>query len=451
MLKNSVLTLVLIFSFAVGQVSTSYPEIADRFRQAVLTENRGYEWLKELCEIGPRLPGYPESYLAIEWAADKMKQIGLENVRLQKVKAPHWVRGNSEKAVITGSGRKLNIAALGGSIGTDPAGLTAGVMEVQDFTELELRSDEAIGKIIFYNRPFDKTVANTFAGYSGAVDQRGKGAAMAAKYGGVAAIVRSVTSLDDNTPHVGIMHYADTLKKVPAAAVGVQDADFLSRALKANPHLKINLDLSCRNLPDTTSYNVIGEIRGSEFPEEIIVIGGHFDAWDKACGAHDDGGGCMQALEVLDLFRRMEIQPRRTIRCVLFMDEEQHQSGADRYAFVSDSLQEETLAAIESDRGVFTPRGFSVDSDSLTLLKLQKWQPVLQRCGIDWISAGGSGVDIKRIKNAKAKIGFVPDDARYFDVHHSANDVFEAVHPREMQLGTAAMATLVYLLSEEGL
>jgi hypothetical protein len=209
--------------------------------------------------------------------------------------------------------------------------------------------------------------------------------------------------------------------------------------------------LSCTPAPDTTSYNVIGEITGSEFPQEIILVGAHIDSWDLGCGAHDDGGGCVQAMEVLYLFKKLNIKPKRTIRCVLFIDEEQHQTGAAAYAARSDSLKLNHLAVMESDRGVLTPRGFSVDTDSLSLNKIQAWQSVLDLCGIDWVRKGSSGADVGKLKQAKARLGYVPDSQRYYDFHHSANDVLAEVHPRELELGTAAMAMLVYLLSEYGL
>jgi carboxypeptidase Q len=274
---------------------------------------------------------------------------------------------------------------------------------------------------------------------------------MAAKYGGVAAIVRSVTTLPDNNPHTGAMYYVDTLPRVPGVALGYLDSDFLSEMLKKEPRLEITLKLNCRTYPDAQSYNIISEIRGREFPDEIILVGGHFDSWDLSCGAHDDGAGCIQSLEVLELFSKSGLTPKRTIRCVFFINEENGIKGALEYARYSDSLKLNHVAAIESDRGAFTPEGFSVDSDSLTIKKIEEWLPVLQRAGIEYVRKGGSGVDVSQIKNVKAKIGYVPDNQRYMDVQHSANDNFESVHPREMELGSAAIAILVYLISEIGL
>lgn len=247
------------------------------------------------------------------------------------------------------------------------------------------------------------------------------------------------------------MYYNDTLPKIPSVGIGVLDADFLSQSLKDEPFLKINLKLSCKTLPDSKSYNVIGDIKGTENPDEIILIGGHFDCWDKGVGAHDDGGGCIQSLEVLNLFQRLNLKPKRTIRCVFFINEENGTAGGIEYGKYSDSSSEKHIAAIESDRGVFTPRGFFVDADSVTIAKIKSWLPLLEIADINWVKKGGSGVDVSKIKKSKALIGFVPDSQRYMDVHHSANDVIEAVNPRELELGTAALAILTYLLSEEGL
>jgi acetylornithine deacetylase/succinyl-diaminopimelate desuccinylase-like protein len=225
----------------------------------------------------------------------------------------------------------------------------------------------------------------------------------------------------------------------------------LSIALKNDPKLEITLNFSCQNLPEVESYNVIGEIRGNKYPDEVIVVGGHLDAWDKGEGAHDNGAGCMQSIEVLYLIKKLGLQPSRTIRCVLFIDEEQHQTGAKSYGYYASYTSEKHLAAIESDRGGFTPRGFNVTADSSVIKKMQSWLPYLKNASIDWIKEGGSGPDIAQIKNATALIGYVPDGQRYFDFHHSANDVFEEINPRELELGSAAMTILAYLISEEGL
>jgi carboxypeptidase Q len=420
--------------------------------ETALRERKGYGYLHELSEIGPRLSGSENSTKAINWAYNKMKTLGFDKVWLQPVMVPHWERGKPESCSIADLNRKLSVLALGGSIATPPKGFTAEVLEVKNFEELAKRKDEAKGKIVFFSRALDQGNINTMAGYGGAVDQRVDGAVEAAKYGAVGVVIRSITTKFDNNPHTGVMIYNDTIPKIPAAALGYLDSDFLSNELKKNPHLKLNLKLNCKTLPDAQSYNIIGEIKGSEFPDEIILVGGHLDSWDVGQGMHDDGAGCIQSLEVLDLFKRLNIVPKRTIRCVFFINEENGSRGAKEYANFADTSNQKNIAVIESDRGAFTPRGFYAENDSTEILnKLQNWLPVLEKANIEWIRKGGSGVDVQKIKNATVHIGYVPDDQRYMDVHHSANDVFEAVHPREFELGSAAIAILTYLLSEEGL
>jgi carboxypeptidase Q len=451
-----IFVLVLLAQIAYSQNTDSllnrrYMDVASKIAANALTDQKGYEWLRELCDIGPRLSGSENSLKAIQWAKEKMEGIGLDQVTLQPVMVPHWQRGKIESAEIIDSGQPLNISALGGSIATPPEGLVAEVLEVSSFEELESRANEAQGKIIFFNHAMNSGWLNTFEAYEEAVEYRVFGATRAAKSGGVAALIRSVTTRYDDVPHVGVMSYSDSVKKVPTAALSLIAADRLSNALKKNPDLKVKLDLSCRTLPDAESYNVIGEIVGSEKPEEIILVGGHLDSWDKGDGAHDDGAGCIQTLEVLDLLKRLNITPKRTIRCILFINEENGSRGARKYSEVADSSQTEIhIAAIEADMGAFSPRGFAVDSDPSGITYLTQWLPYLNQSGIDWIQKGHSGVDISRIKNCPLKIGYTPDSQRYFDYHHSDNDVFHAVNPREFELGSASIAILAYLLSEEG-
>lgn len=428
---------------------------ADQIIRSSLSETKGYQNLQELCNIGPRLSGSENYEKALIWAKNKMEMIGCDSVWLQPVMVPHWERGDIEKVRIIDSkfyqGKELNIAALGGSISTGEVGLTAEVIEVNNFVELKNRKEEVKGKIVFFSRALDQGLVNTFSGYGGAVDQRVFGAIEAAKYGAVGVIIRSVTTKHDNVPHTGVMLYVDSLPKIPSVAAGYLDADFLHDALIKDPHLKINIQLNCKTLPDVLSYNLIAEIKGTEIPNEIIVVGGHFDSWDKGYGAHDDGAGCVQSMEVLDLLRRLDIKPKRTIRCVLFNNEENGSRGGIEYGNYAETENVKHIAAIESDRGGFTPIGFDVDSDSIVLSKIKNFLPLLEKCNINWIRKGGSGVDVSHIKNIQAKIGYVPDSQRYMDVHHSANDVFEEVHPRELELGSAAIAILAYLISEKGL
>ena len=434
----------------------AYKNIADQIVREALNERKGYRLLSELCEIGPRLSGSENSLKAINWSFEKMQKLGLENVWLQPVMVPHWIRGEKETAKIIYSKkigeRKFEILALGGSISTPDEGITAEVLEVKSFTELAEKKDKAKGKIIFFNRKLDQVTLNSFTGYGNAVDQRVYGANEAAKYGAIGVVIRSITTKHDNVPHTGVMFYVDSLPKLPAAALGNLDADYLESALKQDPELKVFMKLNCQTFPDAQSYNVIGEITGSEFPDEVIVVGGHLDSWDVGDGAHDNAAGCIQTLEVLDLIKRLNLKPKRTIRCVFFINEENGSRGSKQYALFADTSKQKHIAAIESDRGAFSPVGFNVQTDSAEIIeKIQSWLPILERSGIEWVKPGGSGEDIKRIKDALALLGFVPDDQRYMDFHHSASDVFEEVHPREFELGAAAIAIMAYLLCEEGL
>jgi len=432
-----------------------YKNIAEQFTKTALTEQTAFKWLDELCNIGPRLSGSENSLKAIYWAEEKLKSLGVDKIWLQPVMVPHWVRGNSETAAIFSPGseslQSLNMISLGGSVATPENGITAEVIEINNFTELKDRQKEVKGKIVFFSRPLDESLLNTFAGYGGAVDQRFYGAIEAAKYGALAVVIRSITTRHDNVPHTGVMGYVDSLPKIPAASLGYLDADNLHNALINNPSLLLKLNFNPKTLPDTLSYNVIAEITGSEYPDEVIVFGGHFDSWDQGCGAHDDGAGCVQSMEVLKLFKDLNIKPKRTIRCVLFINEENGSRGGKEYGKYSEENKEKHIAVIESDRGGFTPLGFDVDSDPVTLKIIQDWVPVLEKSGICRVKKGGSGVDVQYIKNAKVKIGYVPDAQRYMDVHHSANDTFESVHPRELELGSASIAILTYLISQEGL
>ncbi|MBE0668246.1 MAG: M20/M25/M40 family metallo-hydrolase, partial [Bacteroidales bacterium] len=321
-----------------------------------------------------RIPGSAAAALAVEYTYKAMLEAGADTVWLQEVIVPHWERG-VEKAFIRSrkTGRKeLTISALGLSVGTGDKGLTAGVVEVKSFEELASLGKEKInGKIVFFNRPVDNTLVNTFAGYGGAVNQRVQGAAEASRYGASAVIVRSVTNALDDYPHTGVTRYANDAVPVPAAAVSTIDADVLSQALMTDPELKLHLTLNCRNFPDTVSYNVIGEIYGSSRTSEYITVGGHLDAWDNSEGAHDDAGGCVQSIEVIRLFTRLGIRPQRNVRAVMFMNEEMSGTGGRKYASEAKRKGEKHYAAIESDRGVMGPRGFSFDATGERLDKLK--------------------------------------------------------------------------------
>jgi carboxypeptidase Q len=412
-----------------------------------------YENLRVLCETTEgRIAGTPAAAAAVEFTKQIMDQMDLDSVYLQELMVPNWKRGEPEQARIISSKlgiQELNIAALGLSVGTGPDGISAQVVEVMNIDELEeLGKKEIEGKIVFFNRPVDQSHFNTFQGYSGAVDQRFRGPALAAEYGAVAAVVRSVTTAHHDYPHTGVTSFRDDGKNIPALAISPVGADLLGQWLRSDPDLLLYVRNTSHKLPDAISYNVIGEIRGSEYPNQIITVGGHLDAWDNSQGAHDDGGGCMQSIDVLRIFKELGIEPKRTIRAVMFMDEEISQSGGKKYAAEAARNNEQHYFAIESDRGVFTPKGFSIDASDERIAAIQSLQPYFATYGIHEIFKGGSGVDIAPLKNyfELALAGLVVDSQRYFDLHHAATDTFDQVNRREMQLGSAAMAALIYLI-----
>lgn len=424
-----------------------------------LTEGSCYPWLMYLTEtIGGRLSGTPQAAAAVEYTRQMLDTLGLDTVWLQPCMVPRWVRGEKEVVRISQSVRgslDLRALALGNSIGTGPGGLAASVIEVHSLDTLEQLGEAALrGKIVFFNRPMDPKQINTFSAYGGAVDQRVFGASRAARYGAKAVLVRSMTTRIDPFPHTGVNVYEEGVEPIPALAISTEDAELLSELLRQS-EVQVYIRNTSHMLPDVRSYNVIGEIRGSEFPDEIILVGGHLDSWDIGTGAHDDGAGCVQAMDVLHLLKRMNYRPKRTLRCVLFMNEENGMRGAKAYQDASYAQGEYHLAAIESDRGGFTPRGFTAEGHESVFnekfSKVLQWLPLLEPYGLSF-RLGGSGADIGGLKNQKGLLfGFDPDSQRYFDYHHAETDMSDVVNKRELELGTAAMAALVYLLDRYGL
>lgn len=415
-----------------------------------LVQKQGYKFLKELCkQAGPRISGSPEAAKAVDIAFNYLKKFGADTVYKQEVMVPHWVRGNKSEGYVLSNNKKqiIKIEALGGSIATSSSGLKAAVIEVNGMKDLKNFTDKDIkGKIVFFNGAMEEEHIQTFKAYGGCVAQRWAGAMEAARLGAVGVVIRSVTMSVDYLPHTGSMGYNDTITKIPAVATSTIDADWLSAELKRNPNLQLYFNINCQTLPDVLSYNVIGEIRGSEFPNEIILVGGHLDAWDLAEGAHDDGAGIAHSLEVIRLFKELGYKPRRTIRVVCFMNEENGLRGAIKYGEWAKESGEKHILALETDAGGFTPRGFSFDTDNKSFAFINSWQPLLHQFGIGEITRGGSGADISRLKgNCIVLCGLHPDSQRYFDHHHAANDTFEHVHPRELELGAAACAALLYL------
>ncbi len=445
--------LVSLLTNAQNQDSLTIRKIYDE----ALVNGRSYEWLRQLTtEVGPRLSGSEGAKKAVAWGKVEMEALGLDRVFLQDVMVPHWVRGAKEKAYILNGKQKtdVSIVALGGSVATPKGGIVAEVIEVKSFQELrDLGKERCKGKIIFFNRPMDATKINTFDAYGGAGDQRRNGATEAAKMGAVGTIVRSLSNTLNDFPHTGTMAYGTGVALIPAAAISTNAAQMLSKMLKENPELRFYFKQNCETLPDAPSHNVVGEIKGSENPDEIIVVGGHLDSWDLAQGAHDDGSGCVQSMEVLRLMKALGIKPKRTIRAVLFMNEENGLKGGIKYADLAKENKENTIFAVESDNGGFTPRGFGIQGASAQVLaKIKGYQPLLAPYGLAEIDRGGGGADIGPLAlSGTVLIGFKTDSQRYFEYHHATNDRFEAVNQRELELGAASMTALIYLLDKYGL
>ena len=453
-MKKSLIFLLFCSFTAFSQESDSL--VIKKIFDEILSKGEAYKTLTHLTKkIGPRLSGSDGAAKAVTFTKKTMEEYGFDRVFLQDVMVPHWVRGQKETAFIESGKQKINvpIAALGGSVATTKLGVKAEIIEVKSFEELKALGTEKVkGKIVLFNRPMDATEINTFAAYAGAVNQRGGGASEAAKYGAVGAIVRSMTTLHDNNPHTGGMRYATGIPMIPTAAISTNGADLLSKMLKENPKLKFYFKQNCISLPDAPSHNVIGEIKGTEFPDEIIVVGGHLDSWDLAEGAQDDGAGCVQSIEVLRALKALNIKPKRTIRVVMFMNEENGLRGGTKYADLAKQNNEKHIAAIESDNGGFTPRGFGMVGTAAQISKITAYKDLLSGYGLTEIGRGSGGADIGPLgQQGTLLIGFKPDSQRYFDFHHAQTDKLEAVNERELNLGAASMAALVYLIDKYGM
>ena len=447
--------LIVAFSVSLHSQNTNENSIfIDKIYDEALANGNSYEWLDYLSnQIGGRLSGSINYDRSVKWGMGELEMINLDSVWLQPVMIPKWVRGAPEYAHIESSpGNTISvpIAALGGSISTPSIGISANVIEVKNFNELKMIGKDSIrGKIIFYNRPMDPTLINTFQAYGGSVNQRTQGAVEAAKLGAVGVIVRSMTTSLDDYPHTGSMYY-DGLslnQRIPAAAISTNGAELLSSMLSLNPNIKFFFRQNSKNFPDVLSHNVIAQINGSEKPDEIILIGGHLDSWDLGDGSHDDGAGIVQSMEVLRILKDLNYSPKRTIRVVLFANEENGLRGGTKYAEEARLNNEKHFFALESDAGGFTPRGFSFDTSEKEFKTIKKFENLFIKYGMDNFFIGGSGADIGPLKNGEVILaGLRPDTQRYFDYHHAASDTFDKINKRELELGAAAMTALVYLL-----
>lgn len=427
----------------------------------ILESRASYDNLYNLTKkVGGRLAGSPQMVKAEAWGKNAMEAAGADKVIMQECMVPHWVRGGKDKGSVTyknTAGKKesyeLNVLALGNSLGSGSKGVTGLVIRVNSFDELEQQKDNLKGKIVFYNVPFEESFVETFRAYGKNVSYRGGGASRAAKYGASAVLVRSMTHAMDNNPHTGSMKYTDSLPKIPAAAIGVFDVAKLNELFDKNIPVTAKLFTYGKQLPDTTGHNVIGELTGSAFPNEVITVGGHLDSWDVNEGAHDDGAGVVQTIEILRAFRALGYQPKHTIRFVLFANEENGLRGGTKYAEEAKKSNEKMIFGLESDAGGFTPRGFGFVVNDTVWNKVYGWRNLFEPYGGSKFVRGGGGADIGPLKEifGTALAGLSPDSQRYFDVHHAVSDVFEAVNIRELKLGAVNMAALLYLVDKYGL
>lgn len=453
-MRKFILLICLITNslFLFAQVDSTHFNFVKSIYEEALVNGQSYTYLTTLCnDIGPRLSGSPQAAEAVNYTASLMTNLGFEVLK-RDVEVPHWVRGDieygyfeKEKNIKT----KMRVTALGGSVKTDGL-LTSNVVEVQNFGDLARLGKENIkDKIVFFNRPMNPIHLSTFTAYGGGVDQRWAGATEAAKYGAKGVLVRSLTLRLDTLPHTGSMGYDDGLEKIPAAAISTVDAEALHAALTANPELSVSFQLSCETLPDTPSNNVIGQLKGKEYPTKYIAVGGHLDSWDLGTGAHDDGAGCVQSIEALRILKSLGYTPKHTIRAVMFMNEENGLRGAKKYAERAQTIPEQHVMAVETDAGGSAPLGFRIDGTQKQVTYVQGFIPYFEPYGVYWFKEGGSGADVGQLKNGDVLLaGLSPNSQRYFDYHHAASDVIEAVNPRELELGAAALAAFIYLIDQ---
>jgi len=446
-----------IGSVAQNEDSTIIRKIADE----ILVNGKAYENLRVLCKtVGGRLAGSPQMYKAEAWGIRTLKAMGADKVYEQECQVPHWIRGGKDEAWISYKDEKgrqvktiLDVLALGNSIGTGAKGVMAPIIMVNDFDELEKRKDEIKGKIVFYNHPFNPRYILAGRAYGEAGVYRRSGPSRAAKYGAVAVMIRSLTQSVDNNPHTGSTSYDSSLPRIPCAAMGLRDADNLSRILMKGQKVEAYLKTMAQFLPDTIGHNIIGELTGSQYPDEFITVGGHLDSWDPAEGAHDDGAGCVHSIEVLRALKAIGYKPKRTIRVVLFANEENGLRGGTAYANAAKAKNEKHLFALESDNGGFAPRGFEFQMASERVIKIRPWLPLFLPYGVYEFIEGSGGADVGPLNRLLGTpvSEFRPDTQRYFDLHHARNDVFENVHKRELELGALNMTALIYLIDKYGL
>jgi carboxypeptidase Q len=446
-LRSSVTTAALaaaVFVPALGaqSIADRYRSDANRIIDAALKDSTAWNRLAEMTEnFGNRLSGTPALERTIDWVIAKMKEDGLENVRGERVMVPHWVRGAESAQLVLPREQNLPLLGLGGSVATPPGGITADVLVVSSFSDLTAKAALAAGKIVLYDVPFTS--------YGETVQYRARGATAAAQVGAVAALVRSVTPYSQRTPHTGGLAYDTTVRRIPAAAITVEDAQMMHRMQDRGERIRVKLAMSAKMMPDAPSRNVMGEIVGSEKPDEVVVFGGHIDSWDVGRGAMDDGGGVLVAWEAVKLIKRLGLKPRRTIRVVGWTNEENGGRGGQGYRDAHKAEVDKHVLAIESDGGVFKPQGFGFTGSDAATEIVKQIATLLDRIGAGTITKNGGGADIGPIMQLGVPgMGLIVDGTKYFWYHHTEADTIDKLDPHEMALCVATMAVMAYVVAD---
>jgi carboxypeptidase Q len=421
----------------------TYRADANRLIQESNSNQFGWNRLAELTDtFGNRLAGSENLNRAIAWAVETMKKDGFDNVHTEKAMVPRWVRGAESAVIVEPPEHPLTILGLGGSVGTPPAGIEADVLVVRTFDELNQKAADAKGKIVLYNAPFTS--------YGQTNQYRTGGPSAAARYGAVAVLVRAIGPTGLRTPHTGSLSYADGLTKIPAAAVSAEDADRMQRIALRGGRLRVRLKMEARFESDVESANVVGELRGRELPDEVVLVGGHFDSWDVGAGASDDGVGCIVTWETARLMKTLNIRPRRTVRVVLFTNEENGLRGANAYRDKHQGAAGNHVLAIESDSGVFAPSRIGFTGSEPAQQVMRDIGGLLTSIGLQDIGLGGGGADIGPIAQAGKvpMLAYQGDSTRYFTIHHTPADTIDRIAPEEVSKAAAALAVITYVVAE---
>ncbi len=436
------LVMVAAPAFAQQPIVERYRETANRLIAAATSDSAAFARLTLLTDaFGNRFSGSESLERAIDWILEEMRKDSLENVRGEPVMVPRWVRGNESLRLISPRPRTLPMLGLGGSIATPPEGITADVLVVSSFDELRERASEARGKIVLFDAPFTS--------YGQTVAYRANGAIEAAKVGAVASLIRSVTPYSQQTPHTGGMRYDSSVTRIPHAAITVEDAMTLHRMQERGERIRVTLTMGARTLPDVQSRNVVAELRGSELPDEIVVLGGHIDSWDVGTGAMDDGGGSIAAWEAVRLMKELGLRPRRTVRVVLWTNEENGLRGGTGYRDAHLDQIEKHVLAIESDAGVFRPTGFGFGGSDSAYAIVNEIGRLLAPIGADTITRPGGGADIGPLMALGVPgMGLQVDGTRYFWYHHTDSDTIDKLDPAEVARCVAAMAVMAYVVAD---